>query len=170
MAKGTKEVTSVGGMVSKLTAAKIACRAGCGTVIGSGKDKALMQKISKKMQVASYFLPQCHNFTAQQRWLSIQNGLQGKLTVSDHFSKRLHQNESLALSQLDTLAVGGSFDAGSVVTLRNSSHQTIAQGLTHFSSQEIATRIHPSNNPQNSNPTQSDEILILAENLVKTSE
>lgn len=45
MAQGTQQETSVGGMVSKLSAAKIAQRAGCGVIIGSGKDASLFDHL-----------------------------------------------------------------------------------------------------------------------------
>ena len=45
MAQGTRQSTSVGGMISKLSAAKIAQRAGCGVLIGSGQDSELFDKL-----------------------------------------------------------------------------------------------------------------------------
>lgn len=170
MARGTTDVTSVGGMVSKLTAAKIACRAGCGTVIGSGQDAELMQKIYQHAEIASYFEPKYQNLTAQQRWLSIQNGQQGQLTVSDQFSAHLLQGSSLALTKADTLSVAGSFPAGSIVTLHTQSQQAIAQGLTHLSSQEIAVEIQKSSKPEKTHSNPHLPVVILAENLVKTLE
>jgi glutamate 5-kinase len=41
MAQGTTDTTAVGGMISKLSAAKIAHRAGCGVTIGNGQDADL---------------------------------------------------------------------------------------------------------------------------------
>ena len=38
MAKGTHSATAVGGMVTKIEAAKIACRSGCAVFIGSGEQ------------------------------------------------------------------------------------------------------------------------------------
>ena len=38
MAQDTKQSTSVGGMISKISAAKVAHRANCGVLIGSGND------------------------------------------------------------------------------------------------------------------------------------
>ena len=170
MAKGTTDVTSVGGMVSKLTAAKIACRAGCGTIIGSGQDGELMQKIYQNTDIASYFEPKYQNLTAKQRWLSIQKGHQGQLTVCDPFSERLQQSHSLALTQADTLSVAGNFPAGSIVTLCTQSQQAIAQGITLLSSQEIAAEIQTLSGLGQAYSAPCAPIFILAENLVKTSD
>lgn len=166
MAKGTHEVTSVGGMVSKLTAAKIACRAGCGTVIGSGKVRDLMERILQKKQVASYFEPKYRNLSAQQRWLSIQDATQGQLTVSEKFSNRLQQNASPSLTCEDTRSVQGVFNAGSIITLYNHAQAPIAQGLTCLGSQAIQqsiTEATPSNRAK-------ERTIILPENLLCTQE
>jgi len=45
MAGGTESATAVGGMISKLTAAKIAARSGCGVIIASGDDPAILPKL-----------------------------------------------------------------------------------------------------------------------------
>ena len=166
MAQGTKEITSVGGMVSKLTAAKIACRAGCGTVIGSGQDEILMQKIQQKVEVASYFEPKYRDLTAQQRWLSVQNCQQGKLTVSDRFAQCLDQNKTLALTQAEIVSLEGSFEAGSILTLQTQSKQAIAQGLSHLGSQDIYHALKQ----RLAGSAEASKVVILAENLVRTSE
>jgi glutamate 5-kinase len=54
--KARKQETSVGGMVSKLSAAKIAQRAGCGVIIGSGKDASLFDQLLKGHSVGTYFV------------------------------------------------------------------------------------------------------------------
>jgi len=57
MASDTQKATSVGGMISKLSAAKIALAQGCGVFIGSGNDPEIFQKISRGERVGTYFQP-----------------------------------------------------------------------------------------------------------------
>lgn len=57
LASDTLKETSVGGMISKLSAAKIALEASCGVFIGSGNDTELFQKILKGESVGTYFKP-----------------------------------------------------------------------------------------------------------------
>ncbi len=59
LATDTQKETSVGGMISKLSAAKIATEACCGVFIGSGNDTELFQKILKGESVGTYFKPAC---------------------------------------------------------------------------------------------------------------
>jgi glutamate 5-kinase len=57
LASDTQKETSVGGMISKLSAAKIALEASCGVFIGSGDDTELFQKILRNQSVGTYFTP-----------------------------------------------------------------------------------------------------------------
>jgi glutamate 5-kinase len=57
MAQGTKSITAVGGMRSKIQAAKIAIRSGCGVFICNGnKPEILEQLLSTKAQ-GTFFIP-----------------------------------------------------------------------------------------------------------------
>ena len=57
LASGTQNEMSVGGMVSKLSAAQIAMENNCGMFIGSGDDPELFQKILRGENVGTYFPP-----------------------------------------------------------------------------------------------------------------
>lgn len=57
LATGTKNETSVGGMISKLSAAKIALESQCGVIIGSGNDPELFNKMISGQPVGTYFKP-----------------------------------------------------------------------------------------------------------------
>lgn len=57
LASDTQKETSVGGMISKLSAAKIALAHGCGVFIGSGNDPEIFKKIAQGDTVGTYFQP-----------------------------------------------------------------------------------------------------------------
>ena len=57
LATDTQKEISVGGMKSKLSAAKIAVDNCCGVFIGSGNDPKIFQKLSSGKSVGTYFLP-----------------------------------------------------------------------------------------------------------------
>jgi len=57
LATGTNNETSVGGMISKLSAAKIALESQCGVFIGSGNDHELFNKMFEAQPVGTYFKP-----------------------------------------------------------------------------------------------------------------
>lgn len=57
MAAGTKAETSVGGMISKIQAAKVATLAGTGMIIGDGANRSLLPALIDKKIVGTYFHP-----------------------------------------------------------------------------------------------------------------
>ena len=81
MAQGTTATTSVGGMVSKLSAAKIAHRAGCGVIIGSGRDDDLFSRLPDGESVGTYFLPSEDPVKSHKRWIAIQDHTSATLSL-----------------------------------------------------------------------------------------
>jgi glutamate 5-kinase len=57
MAEGTKAQTSVGGMISKIEAAKVATEAGTGMIIGDGSNRDLLPALIEKKVIGTYFHP-----------------------------------------------------------------------------------------------------------------
>ena len=57
LAKGTNKEFSIGGMSSKISAAKIALKNNCGVFIGSGNDPKLFDKLYNGEIVGTYFKP-----------------------------------------------------------------------------------------------------------------
>lgn len=153
MAQGTNQVTSVGGMVSKLSAAKIAHRAGCGVIIGSGQDATLFQKLLDGQSVGTYFAPSDLPIKSHKRWLAIQDNAHGTLTIDDGASEAVqHAGKSLLLAGITALT--GDFEPGDVVQICNQSGQVIAHGISNVSAEhlnqvigqsiEVAEKILPS--------------------------
>ena len=135
MAEGTSQTTSVGGMVSKLSAAKIAHRTGCGVVIGSGQDPELFQKLLKGETIGSYFVPSEEPVRSHKRWIAIQDHNHGTLIVDPGASEAiLHQGKSLLSAGITHIE--GNFEAGDVVQIATDKGEAIAQGTSELDAQE----------------------------------
>ncbi len=128
MAQGTPHETSVGGMVSKLSAAKIAHRAGCGVFIGSGADAGLFDRLLAGESVGTYFLPSDLPVKSHKRWIAIQDHTFGKITVDAGAADALLKNGRSLLAAGIT-EVEGVFHAGDVVQICDARGSAIAQGL-----------------------------------------
>jgi len=137
MAQGTKHTTSVGGMISKLSAAKIAHRAGCGVIIGSGKDDALFDKLLAGESVGTYFVPSHEPVKSHKRWIAIQDNMHGSLTVDTGAAEAiLHAGRSLLSAGIS--AIEGDFEEGDVVHVRNREGNIIAQGQVQINHVDLA--------------------------------
>ena len=136
MAEGTNQTTSVGGMISKLSAAKIAHRAGCGVLIGSGQDDALFDAILDGQQKGTYFVPDSQPVEADKRWIAIQDQANGTLTVSPEAEKAITESGK-SLHAADITTCEGNFSAGDLVLIQNSQGKQIAQGQTERAAAEL---------------------------------
>lgn len=136
MAQGTNATTSVGGMVSKLSAAKIAQRAGCGVMIGSGQDDQLFHKILSHEPVGTYFLPNKEPIKSHKRWIAIQDHTFGALTIDEGAVDALI-SKGKSLLAAGITGIEGDFQAGDVVRINKQNGETLAQGITTIDSEKI---------------------------------
>lgn len=131
MAEGTKHTTSVGGMISKLSAAKIAHRAGCGVIIGSGGDPELFNKLLNGESIGTYFVPSEVPVESHKRWIAIQDDTHGSITVDAGAVEALAKHgESLLSAGITDCA--GNFDSGDVVQICAPNGDAIAHGIVNY--------------------------------------
>jgi glutamate 5-kinase len=136
MAQGTKHTTSVGGMISKLSAAKIAHRAGCGVVIGSGSDPEIFNKLLRGESVGTYFVPSTLPVKSHKRWIAIQDHTHGTITIDAGAATAiLERGKSLLVAGIT--ACQGGFESGDVVQVCDPGGQVIAHGLVAYDMDRI---------------------------------
>lgn len=128
MAQGTKHETSVGGMVSKLSAAKIAHRAGCSVIIGSGSDSEFFNKLLNGESVGTYFVPSEVPVKSHKRWIAIQDHTHGSITIdAGAVAAIVERRKSLLAAGI--LAYEGNFESGDVVQICAPDGTVVAHGI-----------------------------------------
>jgi glutamate 5-kinase len=136
MAQGTNQVTSVGGMISKLSAAKIAHRFGCGVTIADGQDNKLFDKLLSGKSVGTYFAPHETPVKSHKRWIATLDETSGTLTIDAGAAKAIQESgKSLLLAGIT--ACEGIFEAGDLVKVQLPEGLVIAHGLSTVNSEEI---------------------------------
>ena len=131
MAQDTKHATSVGGMISKISAAKIAHRVNCGVVIGSGSDSELFNKLLRGESVGTYFKPNNIPVKSHKRWIAIQDHTHGTITIDSATTEAIMEHgKSLPVAGVS--ACNGDFESGDVVQILSHDGVAIAQGITNF--------------------------------------
>lgn len=122
-----------GGMLTKLTAAKIATSAGISVVLTDAKnlDKALAGEA-----VGTIFYPATDRQSARELWLAHASVVMGSLTV-DSGAQRALLNDRASLLAAGIKSVSGEFAVGDVVAVLNENSQVIARGLVNFDSDEL---------------------------------
>jgi glutamate 5-kinase len=139
MAGGTDSHTAVGGMASKLQAAKIVIRAGIPLIIGSGKKKSVLANILDGKDEGTMFVPQTVRLPGRKRWIAFFHHSKGALFVDDGAKKALSENGKSLLPP-GVARCEGEFDAGEVVRICDLNGTEFARGICDFDSSAIKAR------------------------------
>ncbi|HTB63976.1 MAG TPA: glutamate 5-kinase [Opitutales bacterium] len=138
LAGGTESVTAVGGMVSKLAAVKIAARSGCGVIIASGADAAILSRLLAGTGVGTFFVPEKIPLDARKRWLAWFQQPAGNVRVDAGAERALREKGGSLLAKGVT-GIEGAFVSGDVVAIVGASGTPIARGVVQFSAAEART-------------------------------
>jgi glutamate 5-kinase len=138
LANKEKSALGLGGMVSKLTFARLATRMGIKVVIfGIGTTDGILNAI--KEQTGTLCYPQKCSMPARKKWLASGSLVTGSLQVDAGAAKALQNGHSL-------LAVGvkdiiDKFEQGEVIEIQDENQVTIAVGRAKISSDEILANL-----------------------------
>ena len=135
IASGTISEKSVGGMVSKLEAAKKAGFYGIPTRVVRGDAENIILKTIKGEKVGTLFLAD-KKLTRNKWWTAFAFKVKGKVRVDKGAEQALvHRGKSLLPSGV--LEVEGDFSRGECLVVENAEGGVIAKGITNYSSADI---------------------------------
>jgi len=166
MAQGTRSATAIGGMVSKISAAKIALRAGCGVVIGSGRDETWFDRLLAGESAGTYFPPSPDPVKARRRWIAIQDRTPGRITVDEGAAEAILRGGKSLLAK-GVAGVDGTFDNDDVIAIADPSGRVIARGIPSVGSAD-AERMRglDSRDIKERLPHRRDSVVVHRDNLV----
>jgi glutamate 5-kinase len=142
LAGGTDNAVAVGGMASKLKAARIVMRTGIPMVIASGRNPKILQEILDGAEIGTWFVPQRNKLKGRKRWIAFFHYPQGSLIVDDGARKALRDlGRSLLLPGL--IRCEGRFVAGDIVRICDEQGTEFARGIVEFDTQAIRARDIP---------------------------
>ncbi len=119
----------VGGMRTKIEAAKIATAAGCAVAITSGADPHPFARLARGGK-ATWFLTNGAPKAAYKAWIAGSLDPQGALVVDDGAAKAVAAGKSLLPAGVTD--VRGRFDKGDAVRLLDATDREIARGLVRY--------------------------------------
>ncbi|GAB5456914.1 MAG: glutamate 5-kinase [Henriciella sp.] len=137
MASGSNAQADLGsgGMTTKLTAARIAQSAGCATVITLGSEEHPLQALLSGAR-ATWILSTLTPDTARQIWLKGHLTPEGSISVDSGAATALKGGASLLPVGVTTTQ--GEFARGAAVAIKDPDGQTIAKGISAYSSVDIS--------------------------------
>ncbi len=139
MARGTDSETAVGGMTSKLQAAKMVVRAGIPMIIASGRKKGVLARVLEGEQEGTMFVAQPAKLKGHKRWIAFFHHAKGTLFVDDGARKALRENGKSLLPP-GVARCEGEFEAGDVVRICDLNGTEFARGICDFDSAAVKAR------------------------------
>ncbi|BCL36294.1 glutamate 5-kinase [Nostoc sp. MS1] len=125
-----------GGMMTKISAARIAIAAGVRTVITQGRFPRNIEKILQGELIGTHFQPQPEPTSARKRWIAYGLVPAGKLYLdSGAIAAIVQAGKSLLAAGIKT--VEGDFDTQDAVQLLDTQGNEIARGLVNYGSSEL---------------------------------
>ena len=141
MAGGAGSGISRGGMITKIRAAQRAARSGAHTLIASGHEAEVLQRLMAGEVLGTLLVAAATPLAARKQWLADHLQTAGSLTLDDGALTALRSGRSLL--PIGVVTVEGDFARGAAVACRDKSGREIARGLINYSSSEsrrIATK------------------------------
>ncbi len=125
----------LGGMVTKVRAARLAARSGTATVIAPGAEQDVISRVGRGDDVGTLLIPVQEPQTARKRWLAGHLRVRGSIVLDEGAVRVLHQ-QGRSLLAVGVKSVSGSFVRGEVVSCVDEAGREVARGLVNYDALE----------------------------------
>jgi len=132
----TSKKTCVGGMVTKIDAARVSVDSGIPCVIANGHIKEIIKDIvSDPFGQGTLFLPRQKLLGAKERWMAFGTKAKGRIFIDDGAKKALLDKKSLL--SVGVIACEGDFCSGEIVSVCDKNNCEIARGKVGLALAEL---------------------------------
>lgn len=137
LAQGTTSATAVGGMVTKMDAARIATRSGIPAVIASGRRPGVLDRVVRGEPEGTLFVPGPAKLRSRKRWIAFFHRPQATLIVDDG-AKAALRDHGKSLLPPGVTRWEGRFQSGDVVRVCDLEGTEFARGIVAFDADTLA--------------------------------
>ena len=130
--------TSVGGMASKLAAARIVRHAGIPMVIANGRREGVLQELLAGKPLGTLMTPPQTRLAFRKWWLAFAMRKPSGAVVIDAGAVEALIQRRKSLLASGVRDVQGRFHAGDAIRILDADHAEIARGIANFSSSELS--------------------------------
>jgi glutamate 5-kinase len=136
MASPRANPQGMGGMQSKVGAAKLATGFGTAVVIASGRKEGIILDLARGKPHGTLFPPRVSKLESRRRFLMSGPPHKGKLMVDGGASSALREGEG-SLLPVGIVDVQGNFERGDIVDVIDVSENMVGCGMCNYSSSDI---------------------------------
>lgn len=137
MAGGTTSEVAVGGMASKISAARLATRSGCGVFIASGSEPEILARLFSGRGPGTFFVPSGLPLDARKRWLAYFQRPAGTVCVNAPAVPVL-RDQGRSLLAVGVTGAQGQFLTGDIVDIAGPDGVAFARGKVGYDIEEIS--------------------------------
>lgn len=135
MAGGAGSLIGKGGMLTKVLAARRAASAGAHTIVASGRESKVLQRLVGGEMIGTSFIAETAKLTARKQWIADQLQLRGALVLDAGALKALLR-DGKSLLPIGVSEVQGDFARGDVVACLSQAGAEVGRGLINYASSE----------------------------------
>ena len=136
LAAGTSNGRGIGGMVTKIEAAKLATASGITVVIADGRESDIILKLVDGEAVGTHFWPFTDKIESRKRWMVSYLSAKSRLIVDSGAAGALRKQKGSLLAT-GIKQVDGNFQRGDVVTIYDHRESLIGCGITNYGANDI---------------------------------
>lgn len=125
-----------GGMITKISAAKIAHSSGVTAIIANGTDPNVLKHLFDRDDIGTRFIPEESCLSQRKRWLAFSAKIAGTVIIDDG-AKAALCTKGKSLLPAGVIDAQDRFQAGDVVEITDTNGDVIAHGVVSYSSSEI---------------------------------
>ena len=137
MASGTTMETAIGGMQTKIQAAKMVIKAGEAMIIANGTKNNILSKLFAGEKTGTLFLSEMQDkMVSRKRWIAFRLSVKG-IILLDKGAKEALVSKGKSLLPPGVVGYKGKFQLGDVVSIQDDKGREIARGMTNYSHDEL---------------------------------
>jgi glutamate 5-kinase len=136
LATGSLSGAGVGGMVTKIQAARLATGGGTAVVIASGKEEDALVRLVAGEAIGTLFPTSVDRMESRRRWMLAGLSVKGAIVVDDGAARVLAEDRR-SLLPAGVQDVRGRFKRGDAVEVVDAGGRRIAYGVANYAADEI---------------------------------
>jgi glutamate 5-kinase len=136
MASNTTGRQGIGGMATKIEAARLATSSGVNVVIADGREPDILVRISQGEDTGTFFPAQVYKMESKKRWMLSGLASKGKVTVDKGAVLALKEHNK-SLLPAGVIKAEGKFHRGDIVDILDGQGKRIGCGISNYSSSDL---------------------------------
>jgi len=137
MAGDTVSCQGIGGMITKIEAARLATCSGVNVVIADGREHDILVRVSQGEDTGTFFPAQVNKMESKKRWMLSGLASKGKVMVDKGAVSALKEHNK-SLLPAGVIKAEGKFHRGDIIDILDEKGKRIGYGISNYSSSDLA--------------------------------